>query len=49
MLDQVWRLVSWIVRLWSNLPKPIKDRVIELATECFDEIFRAFYRSAKAK
>jgi hypothetical protein len=47
MIDLIWKLVSWILGLWNDLPKPVKDKVIELASECFDQIFRAYYRNSK--
>jgi hypothetical protein len=48
MLDLILRLVGWILGLWRDLPKPVKDKIVELASECFDQIFRAYYRNSKS-
>jgi len=49
MLDQILKFATWILGLWNGLPQPIKDKIIELATECFDQIFREYYRRTKGK
>ena len=46
MLDLIWKLISWLLGLWRDLPQPVKDKIIDLATECFDQIFRAYYRKS---
>jgi hypothetical protein len=47
MLSWIIKIIEWITQLWTGLPQPIKDKIIQIIVESFDMIFREFFKNNK--
>lgn len=47
MLDQILAFIMTLFDFWKKVPQNIKDRIIALLVEMWDEFFRKFYRRSR--
>jgi hypothetical protein len=47
MLDQIVAVFNFLLSFWDKLPQNIKDRIIALVVETWDEIFRMYFRQSR--
>lgn len=45
MFDFIAKIVDWLVSFWRDLPPEAKEKIINLAVDAFESMFRAFFRS----
>jgi len=49
MLNWLLNLISWLTGLWSKIPEPVKEKIIDMIVDTFEAMFREFFRSEKRK
>lgn len=47
MFGWFFTLIKWVSSIWAGLPDDLKDKIIGVIVETFDDLFRAYYRSQK--
>ena len=47
MLDQIAAVFNFLLSFWDKLPQKIKDHIIALVVDTWDEIFRTFFRQSR--
>ena len=47
MLEVLSKIVAWVSALWNKIPDSQKEKIILLVVTGFEELFRAFFQSAK--
>ena len=47
MFGWLFSLFDWLIELWVKVPDSVKEKMINMIVETFEENFRDFFRSKK--
>jgi hypothetical protein len=47
MLELIQKFFSWLSSLWGKVPESLKEKIITIIIDSFEEILRAYFRDNK--
>lgn len=49
VFDFIAKILGWLLSFWKDLSPEAKEKIINLAVEAFESVFRSFFKSQEAE